>query len=176
MHDPFQSYQPFGPYTAAASPFGLPYGGPQPQYGVGSQLSNPAIGAYGIPPQLQQLQQLQHLQMLQQLQQGQGQQFPQGLGGNPMGGLYNPLLQHPLAATLLQHQLNSQWNPMAAYQNWPQQQQFGYPLAPQSLIGGGSPYGGNPLAGNPGIGGIHPLAAQLALRSLSGGGISPFGY
>ena len=95
-------------------------------------------------------------------------------------GLQHPLLQHPLAAAALQHQwINPQLqnpqfqNPMLAYQGWPQQQ-VGYPLAPQSLIGGG-PYGGNPAIGNPALATLHPLAAQMALRTL-GGGISPFGF
>lgn len=193
MHDPFQSYQTFGPYAGAGTPFGLPYGGQ-----VTSAFNNPGIGAYGIHPQhlqqlqqLQQIQQLQYLQQLQQLQnlqqlqllqqlQGQGQvpglhnpisQFG-GLQQNPWqqqqlgAGLYNPMLtaQNPLMNPQLQHQ-------MQGYQGW--QQPYINPLAPQTLIGAGTPYGANPLAGAAGLGGIHPLA-QLALRGLGTGGISPF--
>jgi hypothetical protein len=43
--------------------------------------------------------------------------------------------QNPLLAATLQNQL---LNPMIGYHTWPQQQQqFTYPLAPQSLIGAG---------------------------------------
>jgi hypothetical protein len=85
---------------------------------------------------------------------------------NPL--LQNPLLQHPLAqgpwqnpllAATLQNQL---LNPMIGYHTWPQQQQqFTYPLAPQSLIGAGG-------LGLP-FGQIHPLA-HAALRQAAGYG------
>jgi hypothetical protein len=177
MHDPFQSYQTLGAYSGV-SPFSQPYGLQPPFAGQG-------IGAYGIHPQQlhqlqqqlhQQLQQLQHLQLLQAMQ-GQGQipgpTFP---GANPLSsGFQQPVFQNPLAG------LQNQWinpqqypqqNPILAHQGWPQQgwpqqQQFGYPLAPQSLLGGGMGYG------TPGIGAINPLATQFALRALATGG-SPF--
>lgn len=189
MHDPFQSYQTFGAYSGAGSPFGMPYGGQ-----MTSAFANPGIGAYGIHPQhlqqLQQIQQLQHLQQLQQLQNLQQLQLLQQLQGqgqipglhNPISqfggqqnpwqqhggaGLYNPILaaQNPWMNPQLQ-------NPLQGYQGW-QQQPYGNPLAPQTLIGAGSPYGSNPLAGATGFGGIHPLA-QLALRGMTTGGVSPF--
>ena len=155
MHDPFQSYQSLGAFNGGLTPFGLPYGGQQipalhPALSINPFAAIYAFGGYGIHPHLQQLQQLYQLQQLQQLplqqlMQGQGQ--PQGIGGQQ-----NPIFQHALTQG---------WpNPMLSQQGWPQEQ-FGYPLAPQSLIGGGQ---------------IHPLAAQLALRGLTGGGISPWGY
>jgi hypothetical protein len=120
-------------------------------------LQNPllgAIGGYGINPQ--------------QLQGA-------GMFGQPFGGgLANPLLQHPLAQLALQNPLlaagvqNPMLNPMLAQQGWPQQQ-IGYPLAPQSLIGQGGQYGGGQAFGQ-----IHPLA-QLALRSLGAPSPSPWG-
>lgn len=167
----------------------MPYGGQ-----MTSAFANPGIGAYGIHPQhlqqLQQIQQLQHLQQLQQLQNLQQLQLLQQLQGqgqipglhNPISqfggqqnpwqqhggaGLYNPILaaQNPWMNPQLQ-------NPLQGYQGW-QQQPYGNPLAPQTLIGAGSPYGSNPLAGATGFGGIHPLA-QLALRGMTTGGVSPF--
>ena len=169
MHDPLQSYPSLGAYSGA-SPFGLPYAGQQV-----SPFATTGFGGGIHPQQLQQLQQLQlqQLQLLQQLQ-GAGQVPQQHLYQNPMATLQhawgNPLLSQPL----LNPQFGPQLSPMLGYQGWPQQQ-FGYPLAPQSLIGGGLPYG-NPLIGNPGIGGIQPLGAPLGMRSLAGGGIGPFGY
>jgi hypothetical protein len=109
----------------------------------------------------------------QQLQGIAGQQGPwqQFQGWNPLtAGLQNPIQQHQQLGHLgLQNPL---LNPMLAYQVWQQQQTpFGYPLAPQSLIGGagiGQPYG-QPY------GQVNPLA-QFALRQ-SGLGLSPFaGY
>lgn len=193
MHDPFQSYQTLGAFSGAGTPFGLPYGGQ-----MTSAFGNPGIGAYGIHPQhlqqlqqMQQIQQLQHLQQLQQLQNLQQLQLLQQLQGqgqipglhNPFsqfGGMQNPWQQHAGAGLynpILAQQnpwMNPQsQNPLQGYQAWQQQQPYGNPLAPQSLIGGGTPYGGNPLAGLTGFGGIHPLA-QL-LRGATPGGISPFG-
>jgi hypothetical protein len=83
----------------------------------------------------------------------------------------NPLLQHPSAQSPWQNpQLpvgpqNQLQNPMLAYHGWPQQQQqFGYPLAPQSLIGAGGI--GQQFGQQFG----HPLA-QAALRQGA-----PYGY
>jgi hypothetical protein len=85
--------------------------------------------------------------------------------------LQNPVLQNPLLTAGLQ-------NP---YQTIPQQP-FGYPLAPQTLIGASNPYGigqpftGQPFAGSQTFGQIHPLVAQqIALRSLATAGMSPWG-
>ena len=126
-------------------------------------LSNPGIGGYGIYPQ--------PFQGAGSQSAGIGQQgFGQPLQAlNPLAaGLQNPLLQHPLAqgpwqnpllAATLQNQL---LNPMIGCHTWPQQQQqFTYPLAPQSLIGAGGP--GLPF------GQIHPLA-HAALRQAAGYG------
>jgi len=163
MHDPFQSYQTLGAYSGGVSPFGSPYGASQiPSF------------YHGIP------------------------QIP---GLNPFAaGLQNPLLQNPMLQNpLLLHQLmQTQWqNPLlgAGSQNpyqaqpqqqfgyppqqqvgYPQQQQFGYPLAPQTLIGAGAQYGaGGQYGAGQGIPQIHPIALQLALRSLATSGISPWG-
>ncbi|SPE41466.1 hypothetical protein SBA3_430051 [Candidatus Sulfopaludibacter sp. SbA3] len=141
-HDPFQMYQNPGAYSTGVTPFGLPYTAVQP-------FVNPAIGGYGIHPQ--------HLH---------------GLGFAGLGQAWqNPLLQQQLLQQQLLQQLQQQQlqqpllNPMAALQGWPQTQSpFGYPLAPQSLIGATG-------IGQP-TGQIHPLA-QLALRQAAGYGISP---
>ena len=179
MHDPYQNYQTLGAYSAAVTPFGLPYGS-QPI----STFATPGLAAYGIHPH--QLQQLQQLQLMQQLQ-GQTQvptpynPFGQIAGVNPLSpGLPYPLLQHalvspwqnPLLAAALHCQLaNPQLaNPIAA---WPQQQ-FAYPLAPQSLIGSGVPYGGNPIPGGPIAGAMHPVAAPWAVRPFGASAVSPF--
>lgn len=176
MHDPFQSYQT-GAFAVGATPFGAPYGGQQIS-GIHPALAgNPAaalcgVGGYAVHPlQLQQLQQLQHLQQLQQQIQQLQTQAP-GIVGQQNPLFQNPLAQgwhNPLLAAGMQPQYH---NPMLGYQGWPQpalgypQTAFGYPLAPQSLIGSvGQAYGP-----------MHPLAAQLALRSFTGGGISPWGY
>jgi len=154
-----------GPY--AQQGFGYPQQGlGYPQQGLGY----PQQGL-GYPQQTQGYPQQGFAQQgyPQQPQAIGGQQAPwqQLQGWNPLAaGLQNPIQQH--------HQLghfglqNQQLNPILAYQLWQQQQTpFGYPLAPQSLIGGpgiGQPYGQ-----------INPLA-QLALRQ-SGLGVSPFaGY
>jgi len=170
-YDPFQNYQTPGAYSGGVTPFGLPY-----------QAFQSPIGGYGIYPQ--------HLQGggIPGQQQSPWQQL---LALNPLAGLQNPLLQNPLLQNPLQQnpllqnpfaqnpysqyqQMQSPWqnpllalgqfNPTLAYHGWPQQQQqIGYPLAPQSPIGGGM---GQPF------GQIHPLA-HLALRQ-AGYGISPF--
>jgi hypothetical protein len=163
-HDPFQTHQ---------TPFGLPIQALQPSFNpmalAGQQFPNTGFGGYGINPQ-----QLQALAL------------------NPLlaATLHNPYLTNPMInpqlayQSLLQQGQQQQWNPQQQLypqqqqfypqqqgylqqQGWPQhqqQQQFGYPLAPQSLIGGG--------LGQP-EGQIPPLA-QLALRQASGYGISPF--
>jgi hypothetical protein len=170
-HDPFQNYQAFGAYP------GLPYTAFQPfinpSASAGQPLSNPGIGGYGFYPQPFQGAGLQGAGIVGQ--QGFGQplqalnQLAAGLQ-NPL--LQNPLLQHPLAqgpwqnpllAATLQNQL---LNPMIGYHTWPQQQQqFTYPLAPQSLIGAS----GNSLP----FGQIHPQIhpmLQAALRQAAGYG------
>ena len=151
-HDPFQSYQT-GAYPIGTSPYGLPYTALQ-------QFMNPgAFGGYGMSPQYQ--------------------QGGFGIGQNPF--LQNPLLQNPVLQNplvqqaLLQNQLqqlawqNQLFNPALAAHPWPQQQQqFGYPLAPQGLIGGGG------IGQIGGIGQLHPLA-HLALRQAGGYGMTPYG-
>jgi hypothetical protein len=194
-HDPFQAYQTLAAFAGGATPYGSPYQAIHPSAYAMQPFANPGITGFG--PYAQQLQgfpqqgqgypqpvqafaqQLGYPQ--QQLQGGIGQPSPwqQLQGWNPLAaGLQNPIqhhqlghqpLQNPLLAASLQNPFqNPMINPMLAYQAWQQQQTpFGYPLAPQTLIGGagiGQPYGQfNPLA-------------QLALRQ-SGLGLSPFaGY
>jgi hypothetical protein len=179
-HDPFQNYQAFSPYSGLPQPFVNP---------VAGQLSNPGIGGYGIYPQPVQGAGLQGAGIAGQ--QGYGQPVPalnpltaalqnpllqnpllqnpllqNPLLQNPL--LQNPLLQHPLAQGPWQNPLltaslqNQLLNPMIANYGWPQQQQqFTYPLAPQSLIGGGG-------VGLP-FGQIHPLT-HAALRQAAGYG------
>jgi len=172
-HDPFQTYQTPGAYqtpgvySAGVSPFGLPYGAPQP-------FINPAAFAgYGINPHLQggfgggQNPLLQNPLL-------QNQQLQNPLLQNQL--LQNPILQNPLVQqALLQNQLqqlawqNQLLSQAQGNQGWPQQQQQfgGYPQqGPQSMIGVGG-------IGQP-FGQIHPLA-QLALRQATGFGISPYG-
>lgn len=167
MHDPFQNYQLLGAYSGGATPFGIPYAGVQnPTFHPGALTGHPlaahllAQGPFQNP--------LLQSQLLQ----------------NPL--LQNPLLQNPLQQNPL---LSALQNPLIGaglqnpYQTIPQQA-FGYPLAPQTMIGAGSPYGGGQqLAGQPYGGGqvgfgqpqIHPLIAQqIALRSLATSGISPW--
>ena len=166
-HDPFQNYQALGAYTGVPYPAIQPF--VNPLANAVQPPSNPGIGVYGIYPQPFQGVGLQGGGIVGQ--QGFGQPF-QTL--NPLvAGLQNPLLQNPL----LQHQLaqgpwqnpllaltlqNQLPNPMIGYHTWPQQQQqFTYPLAPQSLIGAsglGLPFGQ-----------IHPLA-HAALRQATGYG------
>jgi hypothetical protein len=159
MHDPFQNYQLLGAYSGGATPFGIPYAGVQ----------NPALhpGAFTGHPLAAHL-------------------LAQGPFQNPLLQLQNPLLQNPLLQNPLQSALQ---NPLIGaglqnpYQTIPQQA-FGYPLAPQTMIGAGNPYGGGQqFAGQPYGGGqvgfgqpqIHPLIAQqIALRSLATAGISPW--
>jgi hypothetical protein len=89
-------------------------------------------------------------------------------------GLQNPLLaatlQNPLLAATLQNPLLTQTlgygsglQQQPQYGGFQQQPQFSYPLAPQSLIGGGI---------GQQFGHINPLA-QLALRQATSYGISP---
>jgi hypothetical protein len=199
-----QTSSPFaGGATPFGLPYGnQPIATSYPQF-AGNPLAGIQAGGYGIHP-LQHLQQLQQLMQIQQLQQQlqqlhqlqnpltQGLQNPilQGLQNpltqgwqNPMlQGLQNPFsqgLQHPLLHALQNPFQQGQYNPlqfqnpMIGYQPWTQQ--FGYPLAPQSLIGGGQGFGQGYGQGiGQGFGQIHPLAAQLALRS-AGAGISPWG-
>lgn len=170
-HDPFQSHQTAGLLSGGVSPFGLPI--------QALQQSIPAMGLY---PQLPGLQQLQGLNLNPLLHQQQA--LAQLAWQNPM-----------LAASLQNPLIHSLINPIQGYQSWPQQQQqqtFGYPLAPQSFIGGfnqggfGQPgaYGQSGAFGQPGgfgqpgaygqpFGQIHPLA-QLALRQAGGYGINPY--
>jgi hypothetical protein len=146
MHDPFQNYQLLGAYFGGATPFGLPYAGVQnPAFHPGAFTGHP-LAAHPLA---------------------------QGPFQNPL--LQNPLLQNPL----LQNPLLSAWqNPLIGgglqnpYQTIPQAAFGGYPLAPQTMIGAGNPYGG----GQVGFGQqIHPLVAQqIALRSLATAGISPW--
>jgi len=167
-HDPFQAYQTLAAFGGGATPYGLPYQGIHPLAFAAQPYANPGIAGFG--PYAQQLQGLpqqglgypQHLQAFgQQLQ-----------GWNPLAaGLQYPIQHHqlghqfpqnPLLAASLQNPLQ---NPLLAYQGWQQQMPFGYPLAPQSLIGG-------PAIGQP-YPQINPMA-QLALRQ-GGFGPSPFG-
>jgi hypothetical protein len=166
-HDPFQNFQAFGAYS------GLPYTAFQPfvnpSASAGQPLPNPGIGGYGIYPQPFQGAGLQGAGIVGQ------QGFGQPLTAlNPLAaGLQNPLLQNPLAQGPWQNSLlaanlqNQLLNPMIAYHTWPQQQQqFTYPLAPQSLIGAGG-------SGLP-FGQIHPMS-HAALRQAAAYGY-PCGY
>ena len=170
-HDPFQSYQMLGQYSPSQLPFGQPLAGlyptlnpiagayqtPNPIFG----LSNPAIGGgYG--------------NYMNPLQQGLGAQggYPGPQAGlNPLLGLHNPFIQSPIAqlawqnpwlAASLQNQFNS---PFAQLGGGQQQSPFHYPLAPQTMTGGGigQPYGQ-----------LNPFA-QTALRQQTGYGFSPLG-
>jgi hypothetical protein len=163
--DPFQSYQTLGAFSGGASPYGLPFQTAQtPGFSPGIPQI-PGLNPYSTGMQNPILQNpllqnalLQHALLQNQL-------------------LQNPLLQHPMAQGQWQNPLlaaglqNPQFHGIPQQQGYPQQQlgypqqQLGYPLAPQTLIGGqGFPQ-------------IHPLALQLALRALPGGGISPWtGY
>jgi hypothetical protein len=177
-HDPFQAYQTLAAFGGGATPYGLPYQGIHPMAFATQPYANPGIAGFGPYAQ--------HLQGLPQ----QGLGYPQHLqaygqqlqGWNPfVAGLQNPIqhhqlghqfLQNPLLAASLQNPLqnpllqNPMINPLLAYQGWQQQQTpFGYPLAPQSLIGG-------PSIGQP-YPQINPMA-QFALRQ-GGFGPSPLG-
>jgi hypothetical protein len=169
MQDPFQSYQTLGAFSGGASPYGLPFQTAQtpgfspgiPQipglnpYSAGLQnpiLQSPIMQSPILQNPLVQHALLQHALLQNQL-------------------LQNPLLQHPMAQGQWQNPLPAAGLQNPQFHNLPQQQlgypqqQFSYPLAPQTLIGG------------QGLPQIHPLALQLALRTLSGGGISPWtGY
>jgi hypothetical protein len=158
-HDPFQNYQTPGAYAGVGTPFGLPYTAFQPSFnpmGIGGQQQiNPGIGGYGYPNPLQQgvgvAAQLGPLQQLLAL-------------NSLVAGMQNPFLQHQQAQSPWQQQGQAPWqqqaqlpwqqqlhqqlhqqllaaglqNPQLGLHNWPQQQtQYGYPLAPQSLIGAG---------------------------------------
>jgi hypothetical protein len=174
-HDPFQNYQAFGAYP------GLPYTAFQPFVNpaayAGQPLSNPGIGGYGSYPQPVGQQAFgQPLQTLNPLAAGlQNPLLQNPLLQNPL--LQNPLLQHQLAQGPWQNPLlaanlqNQQLNPMIPYHTWPQQQQqFTYPLAPQSLIGAG----GNSLSFGQIQPQIHPQIHAMihaALRQATG-----FGY
>jgi len=204
-HDPFQNFQTIGAYSGGATPFGLPYPTPfqsfNPAAFAGQTQGHPGIGGLGAYPNP--FQGVGFAPQFSPWQQPQG--FNPLSAGNPFAaGLQNPLaaiLQNPLlAAGLQQHAAQIPWqnpltatlqnpllNAMQAYHGWPQQQAtpFGYPLAPQTLMGAGgigqgfgqSPYGQSPFGqspfgqGNP-LGQINPLA-QAALRSSAGYGISP---
>jgi len=89
--------------------------------------------------------------------------YAQTIGQNPY---LNAGMQIPFAQAVSQNPFLSPvaQNPFVAQNPWAQhqQQQFGYPLAPQSLIGG---------IGQPGNQ-FNPLA-QLALRQATGYGVSP---
>lgn len=211
MHDPFQTYAA----TLGQQYGGQPYGGQQ--FG-GQHYGMPQIG---LPTQigLQYPQQLQGnpLAALQLAQAGIPQQLGQsGFGQNPQQGLINPqqlqlaalvasnpalaaaLLSNPLVAASLHAQ--SYGNQFGAQQQYPQigQQmgspfgQIGYPLAPQSWIGQGVPFGagqgfgqinpfqqqGNPFQqqGNPFQQQGNPFQQQVGQRPFQGQGVSPWGY
>jgi len=172
MYDPFQSYQTLGAYAGGATPYGLPYGA-QPASQVlagptGNPLATQLLG-YGIHPQLlQQIQLLQQLQQIEQIRQLQAQAYGPAYGPGNFGQP-NPILQQTLAQALQNPLLTGLQthipNPALGYAGSPQQQ-FGNPLLPQSLVG----------VGGQGYGQINPLAAQWAIRTLAGGGITPWGY
>jgi len=164
-HDPLQAYQNLyqNPYqsmgafgggaTLGATAYGLPYPGIHPLALALQQqpFAYQGIGGSGLHPQ-------QFQGYPQQAFQQQQNPWQQYAGLNPLAlALQNPL-QHSIGHAGLQNPL---LNPLLAYQTWQQQQQtpFGYPLAPQSFIGGGigQPYGQ-----------INPLA-QLALRQAGMG-------
>jgi len=117
-------------------------------------------------------------------------------GQNPLQNLINPqqqqlqlaalvannpvlaasLLTNPLVAASLHAQAYG--NQFGVQQQYPQigQQlgspfgQIGYPLAPQSWIGQGVPFGAQAF------GQINPFQQQVAQRPFQGQGISPWGY
>jgi hypothetical protein len=169
------------------SPFG--------QY-PGQGLINPQQ----LQQQLQQQQLQQQLQQLQLAQALASQAaIPQLLGLSQFaGGFQNPLLaalvNNPLLAAGLQHggaigqqpfgqqpfgQQAFGQQPFGLQQYSPYQQHgqispfggVGYPLAPQSWIGQGSPFG----VGQ-GFGAIQPLLSQWSQRPFQSQGISPWGY
>ena len=172
MHDPFQSYQAMGAGPIGASPYGSPYATQTPGFHPGIPQI-PGLNPYAAGLQNPFLQN----PLLQ----------------NPM--LQNPLLQQALIQNPLLQQALIQQNPLlqqaltqqnpltqTGWQNpmlhaYPQQQQFGYPLAPQTFIGAGQFGGGQgvPQYGGAQYGQIHPLALQqLVLRSLATSGINPW--
>jgi hypothetical protein len=130
--------------------YGQPFGQPlQTLNPLTASLQNPLVQNPLVQNALLQNALIQNALLQSQLQQNPFLQNPQ----QQYPQLQNPLLQHSLAQGPWQ-------NPMLAYHTWPQQQQqFNYPLAPQSLIG-------QPGIGQP-FGQIHPLAHAAALRQAT---------
>jgi hypothetical protein len=191
MHDPFQTYATLGQQYG-----GQPFGGQQfggQHYGMPSQIGlqypqqlqvNPLAAlqlaqAAGIPQQLGQSVFGQNpLQSLVNPQQQQL-QLAALVANNPM--LAASLLNNPLVAASLHAQAYG--NQFGVQQQYPQigQQigspfgspfgQIGYPLAPQSWIGQGVPFGAPQAFGQ-----INPFQQQVGQRPFQGQGISPWGY
>jgi hypothetical protein len=187
MHDPFQTYATLGQQYG-----GQPFGGQQfggQHYGMPSQIG------LQYPQQLQ-VNPLAALQLAQAA--GIPQQLGQSVfGQNPLQSLVNPqqqqlqlaalvannpmlaasLLNNPLVAASLHAQAYG--NQFGVQQQYPQigQQigspfgQIGYPLAPQSWIGQGVPFGAPQAFGQ-----INPFQQQVGQRPFQGQGISPWGY
>lgn len=100
-----------------------------------------------------------------------------GIAGNPFfAGLQNPTLnplytgQNPFQSGLFGHpqhgqmgQIGSQVGQFGQLGQYPYAQ-AGYPLAPQSWVGQGGPYGGGQY------GQIHPLLQQIGMRTLQNPG------
>jgi len=182
------------------TPIGLPYQGQQgsainpaalnqlaatlSQIGGIGQLAQSPFGqhpgqSFMGPQQFQQ--QLQQQQLQQQLQ------LLAALVNNPLlaAGLQHggnigqqPFGQQPFGQQSYGQQSYGQ-QPFGLQQYSPYQQHGqigspfggGYPLAPQSWIGQGSPFG----AGQ-GFGGIQPLLSQWSQRPFQSQGLSPWGY
>jgi len=189
MHDPFQTYATLG---QLGGQLGGQFGGQH--YGMPTQIglqypqqlqANPLAAlqlaqAAGIPQQLGQSVFGQNpLQGLVNPQQQQQLQLAALVASNPV--LAASLLNNPLVAASLHAQALS--NQLGLQQQYPQigQQigspfgqtfgQIGYPLAPQSWIGQGVPFGAAQAFGQ-----INPFQQQVGQRPFQGQGISPWGY
>jgi hypothetical protein len=201
MHDPFQTYatlgQQFGGQQFGGQHYGMPQIGLPTQIGLPypQQLQvNPLAAlqlaqAAGIPQQLGQsvfgqnpLQSLVNQGLVNPQQQQL--QLAALVANNPV--LAASLLSNPLVAASLHAQTYG--NQFGAQQQYPQQigqqigspfGQIGYPLAPQSWIGQGVPFG---VAAqgfgqvNPFQQQINPFQQQVGQRPFQGQGISPWGY
>jgi hypothetical protein len=164
MHDPFQSYSPLGTYPGVTNPFQSPYQTLQNPLAAYNPIAAMGISPFaqgGISPQHWQLASLAAQQAAIQQLHGSPWQNPYGYQ-NPL--FQNPLLQNPLLQAIL-----TQQNPYAhagLQQQWgqiqPQMGPYGNPLAPQTFIGQGGPFGGQ-------FGQYNPLLAQLGARGLQGG-------
>jgi hypothetical protein len=177
MHDPFQTYATLGQQYGGQH-FGIPtqIGLQYPQQLQANPLAALQLAqAAGIPQQLgQQVFGQNPLQTLMNPQQQQL-QLAALVASNPV--LAASLLNNPLVAASLHSQAFG--NQLGFQQQYPQigQQlgspfgQIGYPLAPQSWIGQGVPFGAAQAFGQ-----INPFQQQVGQRPFQGQGISPWGY